>query len=251
MYHGASQPSRSGGERPDQERGAGEAEAEHGEPDPEGTFAHLRQPEPDVERRQEEEEGEWIRRNDDEGGNAEREERRRVAGELLFRPDGPARDQAVARHEPAEEGQERERDQAARRPADVGERGRARVRGETLKRLYKDTARDAREKLAEYARLGGFALASGASALANRSTEAARKGRSAPIRRSGRPAAHDPAAEIDVARGPGASATPLHRVEGVLGRAADLAETARPTPPRPRCRGERSGRSIVTAGTRG
>jgi very-short-patch-repair endonuclease len=42
-----------------------------------------------------------------------------------------------------------------------------RFRGEALKRLDKDTARDVQEKLAEYARLGGFTLKSGASAWAN------------------------------------------------------------------------------------
>jgi very-short-patch-repair endonuclease len=42
-----------------------------------------------------------------------------------------------------------------------------RFRGETLKRLDEDTARDVREKLAEYARLGGFTLASGGSVWAS------------------------------------------------------------------------------------
>ena len=62
---------------------------------------HLRQPEPGVQRRQQEEERERVRGDDQERGDAEREQRDGVTGELLLRSCRPARDQALARDQPA------------------------------------------------------------------------------------------------------------------------------------------------------
>src|SRR5581483_1732594 len=107
-----------GRERPHEVGGPGKAGQENGGPREERPSLQLRQPEP-------EEEGERVRRGDEEADDGEREERRRVPGELLLPPDRPARQEPLARDEPPDRREQAENDDRPRGPADPVERRRA------------------------------------------------------------------------------------------------------------------------------
>ena len=93
---------------------------------PGARFAHVREPEPDVQRGQQEEEGEGVRRDDEQCDDAEHEHRRRVARELLLGGCRSPRREPRARDEPGRERQHAEQDDAEHRP--VSRRPRLRVR---------------------------------------------------------------------------------------------------------------------------
>ena len=71
------------------------------EPHPRRAVAQLREPEPKVERGQDEEQRERVERDDDEREHAQRQERGRVARELVLLVRRPPGQQALARHEPS------------------------------------------------------------------------------------------------------------------------------------------------------
>src|SRR5579864_795327 len=77
-------------EGPHEQAWTREAEQEDGDAYERGPSPHLRQPQPEVERREQEEIGERVGGDDEKSDHAEREERSGMAGELLLRKDGPA-----------------------------------------------------------------------------------------------------------------------------------------------------------------
>src|SRR5581483_4594569 len=103
-------------ERPEEKRRPGEPRREHRGTCPWAFRAHLRQPEPGVERRQEEDERERVGCDDEERDDPEREERARMPREHLLGADRPTREQAVARDEPADEGEDGEAEERRGRP---------------------------------------------------------------------------------------------------------------------------------------
>ena len=193
----------------------------------------LGQPEPGIESRQQEDEGERIRRDDDEREQGEREQRGRVARKRLLSERRSFGEQPLAADEPAPEEEHREHCQAGRRRIenrfDMGrKRSRLGVREESelcadeeeepsVGPEPKSALKTARRRPERHS-----APATTCEQIDRRDQEREQGGKE---RQLDRPAANEPAAEVDVARRAlGKLDSRIERAEQVLGRAADLPE---------------------------
>ena len=102
--------------RPDDERRAEKAGGDEREPGPRPTRPHVRQPDPKMQRRQEEDQCERVRRHDEERERREAEQRGGRPGELLLCCHPPARQETLARDEPAGEREDPEHQDPERGP---------------------------------------------------------------------------------------------------------------------------------------
>src|SRR4051794_34110035 len=156
--------------------------------------------------------------------------------ELLLGPKGPARQEPVARDEPARAEEEGEDDQGAHRPRDAVECRRPRDTASPGAGEREDPEDDARpEPEGEPAPVApkGGGNADPPPAAAREEVDGRREIREqCPDEQElDRPAADDAGAEVDVARRPGCERDPLlHRVDGSLRGPPDLAEAVHPKP---------------------